>query len=53
MATTDPATHHLDSNGQTSTNGNYGADLAKMKEDLANLLKTQLGVSTGRSCIYE
>ena len=53
MATTDPATHHLDSNDQTSTNGNYGADLAKMKEDLANFLKTQLGVSTGRSCIYE
>ena len=35
MSTTDPATHHF---GQTST-GNYEADLDRMREDLANMLK--------------
>ena len=35
MSTTDPATHHF---GQTST-CNYEADLARMKEDLAVMLK--------------
>ena len=38
MSTIDPATHHL---GQTST-GNYEADLARMKEDLAHMLKEKL-----------
>ena len=35
MSTTYPMTHHL---GQTST-GNYEADLARMKEDLAGMFK--------------
>ena len=48
MSTTDPATHHF---GQTST-GNYEADLARMKEDLAAMLKEKLGFVAGRSQLY-
>jgi len=45
MSTTDPATHRF---GQTST-GNYEADLARMKEDLADMFKEKLGFVAGRS----
>ena len=45
MSTTNPATHHF---GQTST-GNYEADLARMKEDLADMFKDKLGFVTGKS----
>ena len=48
MSTTDPATHHF---GQTST-GNYEADFAKMKEDLADMLKDKLGFISGKSRLY-
>ena len=48
MSTTDPATHHF---GQTST-GNYEADLARMKEDLADMLKEQFGFVAGKSRLY-
>ena len=37
MAHTAPTMHCLDSNAETSTSRNYEADLAKMKEDLANM----------------
>ena len=48
MSTTDPATHHF---GQTST-GNYEADLARMKEDLADMLKEKFGFVTDKSRLY-
>ena len=56
MSTTDPATHHLTTDAQTSTSGNYEADLAKIKADLAILLKIelgQLGLSTSRNHLYQ
>ena len=48
MSTIDPTTHHF---GQTST-GNYEVDLARMREDLANMFKEKLGFVAGRSRIY-
>jgi len=48
MSATDPATHRF---GQTSI-GNYEADFAKMKEDLADMLKDKLGLLwVGIGCI--
>ena len=41
-STSDPATHHPATNAQTSTSCRYEADLAKMKADLATLLKLSL-----------
>ena len=49
MSTTDPATHRL---GQTST-GNYEADLARMREDLASMFKSKFGLDMGRSRLYQ
>ena len=49
MSTTDLATHRF---GQTST-GNYEADLARMKEDLADMFKEKLGFIVGRSRLYQ
>ena len=51
MSTTDPMTHCLNTSGQIST-GNYEADLARMKEDLASMLKSKLGLDVGRSRLY-
>ena len=48
MSTIDPVTHHL---VQTST-GNYEADLARMKEDLADMFKEKLGFVASRSRLY-
>ena len=48
MSTTDPATHRF---SQTST-GNYEADLARMREDLADMFKEKLGFVAGRSQLY-
>ena len=52
MSTTDPMTHRLNTSGQIST-GNYEADLARMKEDLASMLKYKLGLDVGRSRLYQ
>jgi hypothetical protein len=52
IAYTDPITHHLACNAQTSTSRNYKANLARLKEDLANMIKTKLGVDTCRSRLY-
>ena len=49
MSTTDPVTHRL---GQTST-GNYEADLLRMREDLASMFKSKLGLDVGRSRLYQ
>jgi hypothetical protein len=48
MSTTDPATHRF---GQTST-GNYEANLARIKEDLADMIKEKLGFVAGKSRLY-
>ena len=49
MSTTDPMTHRL---GQTST-GNYEADLARMREDLASIFKSKFDLKMGRSQLYQ
>ena len=49
MSTTDPMTHRL---GQTST-GNYEADLARMREDLASIFKSKFDLDMGRSQLYQ
>jgi len=48
MSTTDPMTHRF---GQAST-GNYEADLARMKEDLADMFKEKFGFVASRSRLY-
>ena len=45
MSTTDPTTHRF---GQTTTS-NYEADLLRMREDLASMFKSKLGLDVGRS----
>ena len=52
MSTTDPMTHHLNASGQASR-GNYEVDCARMKEDLASMLKSKLGLDVGRSRLYQ
>ena len=52
MSTTDPTTHRFATAGQTSM-GNYEADLARMKEDLANMFKSKLGLDMGRTHLYQ
>ena len=49
MTQIDPFTHCLASNPQASTSGFYQADLSRLKEDLANMIKAKLGVDMGRS----
>jgi len=48
MSTTDPMTRHL---SQTST-GNYEANLARMREDLASMFNSKLGLDVCRSQLY-
>ena len=48
MSITDPTAHRF---GQTSM-GNYEADLARMREDLADMFKEKLGFVAGRSRLY-
>ena len=52
MAQTDPIIHRLASNTQAFTSGNYEDDLTTLKEDLANMVKTKLGVDMGRSRLF-
>ena len=49
MSTTDPATHRF---GQTSTS-NYEAGLFRMREGLASMFKSKLGLDVGRSRLYQ
>ena len=51
MSTTDPTTHHLNSSGQISTS-NYEADLTRMKEDLASMSNSKVGLDMGRCQLY-
>ena len=56
MSTTEPATNRLATNAQTSSSGNYEADLARMRADLNTLLGTklsQLGIDPGRNQLYQ
>jgi len=56
MAQIDPITHHLASNAQASTSGNYEADFVRMKADLNILLGTklsQLGINPNKNWMYQ
>jgi hypothetical protein len=53
MAQTNPISHCLVSNTQTTTGSKYEADFAKLKEDLANMIKTKLGEDMGKSRLYQ
>ena len=53
MSQTDPITYRLASNAQTCISRNYEADLAGLKEDLANMFKAKLGVDMGRSHLHK
>ena len=56
MSTTYPIANRLANNAETSTSGDYKADLAKMKEDLSQLFKTelsQLGLTPNKSHLYQ
>jgi hypothetical protein len=56
MAQTDPITHHLGSNAQASTSGNYEADFARMRAELNKLLGTnlsQLGINPSKNRLYQ
>ena len=53
MAQADPITHRLAYATQASTRGRCEADLVRLKEDLANMMKTKLGVDMGNSKLYQ
>ena len=53
MTTAEPVTHHLTSNAHASASDNYEADLARMKEDLTNMLKAKLGLDMCRTHLYQ
>ena len=53
MTSTYPNLHRLASASQASTIGNYQADFSRFKEDLANMIKTKLGVDMGNSRLYQ
>lgn len=51
MTQTDPITHRL--NIQMSTGRDYEADLARIKEDLANMFKAKLRLDMRKSRLYQ
>ena len=56
MSTTELVTNRLATNAQTSSSGNYEADLARMRADLNILLGTklsELGINPGRNRLYQ
>ena len=53
MSQTNPITHRLASNAQASTSRNYEANLIKVKEDPANMIKTKLAMAMGSSILYQ
>jgi len=53
MTTTELVTHRLTSNAHASASDNYEADLARMKEDLTNMLKAKVGLDMGRTHLYQ
>ena len=56
MSTTNPAINCLATDAQTSTSGNYEADLAMVKADLSQLFRTelsQLGLTPSKSRLYQ
>jgi hypothetical protein len=52
MAPASSTTHHLVSVAQTSSSGSYEAGFCRFK-DLANMIKTKLGVDMGNSHLYQ
>ena len=56
MSTTEPATNRLTTNAQTSSSGNYEADLTRMRADLNTLLGpelSELGINPSRHRLYQ
>ena len=53
MVQDDPIAHHLNFAAQASTSGRCKADLARIKEDLACVMKTKLGVNMDNSRLYQ
>ena len=56
MSTTEPATKRLAISAQTSSSGNFEADLARMRADLNTFLGTklsQLVINPGRNRLYQ
>ena len=45
--------HCFASSTQASISGNYQADFSGFKEDLANTIKTKLGIDMGNSRFYQ
>ena len=54
MSYTNPNTHRLASASHTSTSSSgYQADLYKFREEMANILKSKLGVDLSSSRLYQ
>jgi hypothetical protein len=53
IAPASSTTHHITSTAQISLSGNYKANFSRFKEDLANMIKTKLGVDMGNSRLYQ
>ena len=53
MVQDDPIARHLNFAAQASTSGRCKADLARIKEDLACVMKTKLGVNMDNSRLYQ
>ena len=53
QAQDDPTTYRLTSSAQASTSGRCEADLARLKEDTASMMKTKLGVDMSSSRLYQ
>ena len=53
MVQDDSITHCLNYTAQVSTSGRCEADLARLKEDPASMMKTKLGVDMSSSRLYQ
>ena len=53
MAYTGPSTQRVSSSLHNSANGTYQANFTRFKEDLADVLKSKLGVDMGGSRLYQ
>jgi hypothetical protein len=53
MSHANPTAHHVTSTSHTPVNSKYEADFGKLKEDLASMMRTKLGVDMGSSRLYQ
>ena len=53
MAPVNPSTHRFTSTAQASTSSNQEADFYRFKGNLANMIKTKLGVDMSNSHLYQ